>query len=135
MCDIIPSSLPRCTPPGKDTEVVHGLPSWVHQAAHACPLVSGGQPGQHSSCEAVVKEQGVPLQQQLLVQALRQQPQRHLEQPVTAEVGEPAQAGDKALPGAAAVGVQAASGRVREQRSPPTPSWAGDVGGFYRLAS
>lgn len=102
---------------GKDTEVVHGLASGVHQAAHSCPHVFGGQPGQRSPSRAVIKEQAGPLQQQLLMHTVCQQPQWHLKEPVAAEVREPAQAGGKVLSGAAAAGVQTTSGGGRKQES------------------
>lgn len=58
------------------------------------------------------------MQQQVLMYAVCQQPQWHLEEPVTGEVGEPAQAGDEVLPGAAAVGQELVSGGGREQEVP-----------------
>lgn len=118
-----PSTFPRghpspFSPTGKDTEVIHGLPAGVDQASHSAARLLGGQPGQRPPGGAVVEEQAGPLQQQLLVHAVGQQPQRHLEEPVPAQVGEPAQAGDEVTPRAAAAGTAGVTGR-RSCRSPP----------------
>lgn len=114
-----PSRYPSLfSPMGKDTEVIHGLCAGVDQASHAPARLLGGQPGQRPPGGAVVKEQAGPLQQQLLVHAVGQQPQWHLKEPVPAQVGEPAQAGDEVTPRAAAAGTASVTGRG-SCRNPP----------------